>query len=43
MAAMYCGAKVFDSLRSMLWKISMASVGRPVVVRIGGACIRARA
>ncbi len=43
MAAMYCGAKVFDNFRSILWKISIASVGSPVEVRMGGACILARA
>ena len=42
-AAMYCGSKVLPSFRSMLLKMKTASVEIPVVVRMGGAPVRARA
>ena len=40
---MYSGLYSVRSLRTMLWKMKMASVERPVEVRMGGAPLRARA
>jgi hypothetical protein len=40
---MYFGSKLLLSLRSMLVKMKTASVEIPVLVRMGGAPVRARA